>query len=106
MNAGPKITDELLERAWELDGMITILEPREYVEMLEDVGFSDVAVSDLTGLAADCFGRMSEALREQKGALLETAGAAEHERWSKLTDFYHRCFLDGRFTYSMITARR
>lgn len=106
MTAGPKATEELLERVWELDGMITIPEPRGYVEMLEEAGFSDVAVSDLTGLAADCFRRMSGALREQKGALLETVGAAEHEGWSQLTDFYHGCFLDGRFTYSLVTARR
>lgn len=106
MTAGPKVTDELLKFVWELDGMITVPTPDEYVAMLEGAGFSDVVVCDLTGLAADCFARMSGALREQQDALLKTVGAAEHEGWIKLTDFYYRCFLDGRFTYSLVTARR
>lgn len=106
MTAGPNVTDELLKFVWELDGMITVPAPQGYVEMLGEAGFSEVEVEDLTGLAEDCFRLMSAALNEQEGALLETMGAAEYEGWCKLTDFYHRCFLDGKFTYSLVTARR
>lgn len=106
MTAGPKITDELREFVWQLDGMITVLTPAEYQELLKETGFSDIEIKDVSELAEDSFARMSAALREQKNELLEQIDAGEYESWERLTDFYLKCFREGEFTYSRITARR
>ncbi len=106
MTAGQNVTDELLEFIWELDGMITILKPSRYEEMLLEAGFSGIEILDVTELAEDCFGRMSAALSDEREVLLETIDADEYESWEKLTGFYHSCFQDRKFTYSRITARR
>ncbi|MGQ0838126.1 class I SAM-dependent methyltransferase [Actinokineospora sp.] len=103
---GPTLTERVRTRTWDYDGIRPLPAPPETAAMLTGLGFTDVAYTDISDAAVDCFRAISGALTLNRRAIESVCDHGEYAHWRESTEFYVDSFASGQLTYWRYTAEK
>lgn len=106
MSPGPFTTTDIRARIWDYDGIRPLPEPEGLRALLRASGFTDVELTDITGVAADCYRRIVSALKGRAAEAVAVAGPDRYREWLDVCTFYRELFETGGLAYQRCLARR
>ncbi len=105
--AGPDLSDEDRAFLWEEDGIVHNLPSQEdRLAMIQDVGFQDLEVTDITQAGVIQNERILEESYRHKTAIVEGVGIDSWLNWVECAKVYGRFFVERKLLCLRIGARR
>jgi cyclopropane fatty-acyl-phospholipid synthase-like methyltransferase len=105
--AGPNLTDEDRAFLWQEDGIVHNLPSQaERLALLQDVGFQDLDVTDITHKAITQQERILEGSYRHKTAIVEGVGIDSWQNWVDCARIYGQMFIERKLVGLCIGARR
>lgn len=104
--SGPELTGPVRAQVWEYDGIRPLPPANTTGAMLNDVGFQNLASTNMSDIAVSCFRKISNALQENSSEIESVCGADEYQLWCESAQFYLRSFSSGELNYWRYTAQR
>jgi sarcosine/dimethylglycine N-methyltransferase len=106
INSGPFIDDKFRQFAWEMDGMISLYSPEDYIDLFSDAGFDEIEVEDFTDLAVENSVKINSALEDHQHEIVREEGIAAYRGWLEVGLVYLSAFRERKLTYQLIIGRR
>jgi ubiquinone/menaquinone biosynthesis C-methylase UbiE len=104
--AGPEITDDVRSFAWAYDAMVTLASATQYAAWMENAGFAEVRVEDLTELAIRRSVDLEIAQHRNRDAIVRAAGEEVYRGWVDVGAVYLKALRERRLSYLLIGGRR
>jgi SAM-dependent methyltransferase len=103
--AGPNLNARACRFMRDKEGVVSLPKAREQAKMLEDAGFEQVTMCELTPLAVRCFETICCATLEHRETLIELEGARLYQERREDNQAYRDFFRDGTLVYFQTFAR-
>lgn len=93
-------------RAWEEDGMVSLISAPEYLDRMGRAGWASARSLDMTGDAQACCRRVLDAVEAGRELIISAEGEAAFDDWLSSSLFYSEAFDARRLEYHLLTATR
>lgn len=104
--AGPDLSDEDRAFIWEADGFDNLPSQADSLAMLQDVGFQELDVMDITHTAVALQEVILRESYRHKATLVDTVGADSWLDWVEGAKDYHRLFVERKLVGLRIGTHR
>lgn len=102
--AGPRVTDEIRDFAWKVDGMLHLPEASWYERALAARGFTSIESVDLTDVAIESSIRIESALDRAGDQIVAGIGQQAYAGWKSVGRVYLQAFENRKLQYLMVSA--
>jgi len=106
ITAGAMCREPTRARAWEEDGVVTLIPAAEYLDRLAGAGFAPARSLDLSEDAWTCCTRILKAVESSRELIVAAEDEATYEDWVASSRFYVEAFEAAELEYHAFVAGR